>query len=453
MKNIKNVYYIITLIVIPQCLACVPHKSIKDRIDAASAYLEAGDAAMAEKEYLTIIEQAPKQLRAYRGLIKASLKTGHIKVLQKHYESTLKMSPDSPIALYCLGLIALAQGKKDQIAKAITLFDHASRLAPKVGEYKYRAGLACLLTGNAEDAIERIDKALEISPGQARYYPAAADAYLRIGKARKTLELLSRMLNYRPRIEDIKLGRAIIVKASNPFTGVPSAGQGKLDALLKQAESGILGEELSDQVQALLVKYEKCPLLHYLAGLAKLESENRAQGIAELKKAIHLAPMWADPVLALATVFESLGRQPEAEKLYYKASRLNPLSVEIRYKRARLLMADDKPDEAAKELIKVVALTNGSVASRLACADALTAAEKPAEARKQLETILKSHPDQVEAIFRLAQLELKLAAELPKGMLKNKALEKAKMMIDKLRKLTPKNKKRINYLNRQLEQI
>lgn len=71
----------------------------------------------------------------------------------------------------------------------------------------------------------------------------------------------------------------------------------------------------------------KSAQLHYLAGLAFVDSNRNAEALPELQNAVELDPHVIKPHLMLAFVFEQTGKRKEAEEQWHQALDLDPKST------------------------------------------------------------------------------------------------------------------------------
>ena len=138
----------------------------------------------------------------------------------------------------------------------------------------------------------------------------------------------------------------------------------------------------------------------------------------------HLPELW------LAKETDALHRHDlaAARAALDKAAGAGANANQVTLRRAQLLIAMQKPDEAAKILAALVTKSPGFFSARLAYADALAAAGDAKKARSQVHAVMKVLPNSATALYLLAALDVQ--AHDWKGA--QNTLQKLQPVIDKI---------------------
>ena len=110
--------------------------------------------------------------------------------------------------------------------------------------------------------------------------------------------------------------------------------------------------------------------------------------------------------MRIAAIHYSVGNKPEAYKIVDGIIKESPKYEEARMARARMLLIDQKPDEAAKEAQEAVKLAPGPVAAQYTLGLTVDRAERPGRWRGRFSKVLKLNPRAAAARLQLARLQL-----------------------------------------------
>lgn len=145
----------------------------------------------------------------------------------------------------------------------------------------------------------------------------------------------------------------------------------------------------------------------YMPAAELLEQETDANhALPVLERIVADEPRSEEAHLALAHVAMNYHHADLTESEARAALALTPGADEARVLLARALLAEDKPDEALGLLKESVRKAGDDVSLRLAYAALLVEAQRDKDARSELESLLKDHPDNSEALYTLGLLAL-----------------------------------------------
>jgi tetratricopeptide (TPR) repeat protein len=204
----------------------------------------------------------------------------------------------SALIILCLSIITWTQVGYWQ--NSITLFDHTL----KVTDYNWFAynlrGYAYNDLGNYNQAIEDLNRAIEINPGYADPYLTRGNAYNSLG-------------NYRQAIEDY--GRAIKIK--------PSYADGYLSRGNAYKSLGNYRQAIEDYGRAIEIKpdYE---IAYNNRGAAYNDLGNYRQAIEDLNRAIEIKPDYVEGYLNRGNAYNGLGNYRQAIEDYGRAIEIIP---------------------------------------------------------------------------------------------------------------------------------
>jgi Tfp pilus assembly protein PilF len=138
-----------------------------------------GDAAGAEKEYLTALDKRP-------GTVTILVALGELKRLYRKYDEALawygkalQSEPDNYDALYGTGVCYRYSRSP---ADAVPLFRRALSVDPSSPAAKVALGESLLMTGNARDAVPLLEAAAKSDPNVRRVQALLARAYREVGR-------------------------------------------------------------------------------------------------------------------------------------------------------------------------------------------------------------------------------------------------------------------------------
>ena len=138
---------------------------------AGVAHALAGDLQTARNHLLQAVRLNPDYLHALLDLCKVARSLGYYDESIKAGTAALEIEPDSPLLHSNL---ALAYELYGLYHKARKHYAHAAMLCPGDAETQQKAGVACMFTGDKEEARKYFEKAIALNPRTSPAYRAIA---------------------------------------------------------------------------------------------------------------------------------------------------------------------------------------------------------------------------------------------------------------------------------------
>ena len=118
----------------------------------------------------------------------------------EHFQQTLRIAPNHPIALYRTALLYLHSGKHDL---AIQNLYKLLQIEPDHPDVNYYMGIALSQQGELDDAIKHFNKALQIAPNRHETYNNLGIAYTKKGEYDLAIQSFKKALQLNPGNPDI----------------------------------------------------------------------------------------------------------------------------------------------------------------------------------------------------------------------------------------------------------
>lgn len=299
-------------------------------------------------EYRKAVNEDPTNGVNHQILADALEKSGDLDSAIEEFRLAASLLPsDGMVRVQLAKALVARDGVSDE---AVAVFSRAVEMAPKLKEAQKGLAGALLQQQRFEEALEHLEAALDIDPGDLSVRLQLARILILFDQPIQAVAELEKVLAAAPRRPEVLLnyGQALAL------IGRWAEARATLEKLLEQPAT--------DSVRALAHKE--------LAGLSRAEGqEDRV--LEQLQLAADLAPEMAAVMLELAQALGVAGRYGEAVSTY-----------------DTVLMSDPQNEEA-----------------RLGQARALAAGGEIERAQAQLESILTARPDAVEAAVDLAAIE------------------------------------------------
>ena len=316
------------------------------------------------------LQQSATGVGAMLSLGRLSLAEGLDSVAEERFRKAVEIDPMSAAAHRSLGGVLQQQGKIDE---ALVSLERAIQLEPDRAGVRY--SVAQLLMNNPDAEGQRLDRAighLEAAIAQAPdFVPGLLDlanARRRVGRNADALEALDRALQLRPGSAGIRFQRAQLLLASGRSTEA-------LDELKRVAESDdptvrssrarsdiaqmftTLGQATqATQIyrgmaeDATLSTSERA-LAASLLGQMHAESGEVPEAISAFEAGLALEPSLPDLQYNLGTVLGRAGRYPESAAAMLEALKSQPQRHEARFAAGMALLLSDRSGEA-KQLLE-----------------------------------------------------------------------------------------------------
>ena len=296
------------------------------------------------------------------------------------YREYLKQQPKSVMALSNLGA---ALSKSGHYEDAIAQYRRALELDPRNLPVRMNLALAYYKTAQITTAAQELEKVRQQQPSNRQVIFLLADCNLRMGDNKKVIELLSPLEKESPDDKGLiyLLGTALI--RDNQAV----RGQILVDRILRDGESA----------EARL-----------LLGTTKMNAQEFAEALVDLKKAVELNPRLPDVFSYYGTALLSTGDVAAAASAFRKELESNPDDFVSNLQLGALLKQDEKHDEALRLFQRALRIRPGDPGVRYQIATLDVVAGNLEQACSKLEQLIRESPQFVEAHVSLATVYYRL---------------------------------------------
>jgi len=295
-------------------------------------------------------------------------------------KNAARMLDRNPEPYYQLGRAYESSGDR---GAAITFLVKATELDPKHLAAQVKLAELMGSSGNKEvllGAIDRAQRVLKISPGNAEALHALATAELHLGKPRDAVAHLQEALRTMPQHLKSSVSLAQIKLSDRDFAGA--------EAVLRSA-----AEQAPSSVEAAIALGRVCLFLH------KTED-----GEQQLRRALQLDPNSGPALLDLAAERARRGDSAEAEGLYKRVAAL--LEPETKWAYADYLLESGRQDAAIGEYERLAKADPGSREARTRLVSAYFITHRLTDAERILSQALQRNPLESEALEQRGELLL-----------------------------------------------
>jgi tetratricopeptide (TPR) repeat protein len=296
------------------------------------------------------------------------------------YRAYLKLEPKSVMARSNLGA---ALSKTGQYEDAIVEYRQALQLEPRNLPIRVNLGLAYYKTAQISEAAEELAKAVQQQPGNRQAVFLLADCKLRLGENKKVIELLSPLEQASPNDKALiyLLGTALI-RANQA-----SRGQVLVNRILREGESAEA---------------------HLLLGTTKMQAQEFAEALVDLKRAVELNPQLPDVYSYYGLALLTTGDMAAAADAFRKELETNPNDFVSNLQLGVIFKQDQRYDEARSSFDRALRVRPGDPGVRYQLATLDLAIGNIEQACKGLEQLVKETPQFVEAHVSLATVYYRL---------------------------------------------
>jgi tetratricopeptide (TPR) repeat protein len=259
---------------------------------------------------------------------------GRLAEARQAYDAVLAREPDHAEALHLSGLIGFQTG---QIEQGLERVRRAIALNPGAAAPYANLGQALNGIGRHAEAAEALTRAVALQPGAPRAHAQLGMALLELGQLQTALEQLDRALALQPDMLDALNARAFLHRQ----TGRPEAALGDLVRVAQRAPN-IAGAR-------------------YNVGLLYKDLRRYEQALAEFDAAVGLEPRHVTAHYSRAVILAEIQRPEEALAAFERAIALKPDYAEAVFGRAlsRLQLGDFEQGLADFETRKVLSTPLG----------------------------------------------------------------------------------------------
>src|SRR6185437_3080992 len=239
----------------------------------------------------------------------------------RDYRTLLASYPNIPELRSNLGAALAGEGR---YSEAITEYQQALHLKPD-NQVRLNLALAYYKAGNLMLAADTLKALREKLPGNTQVLTVLADCYLRLGKNKELVDLLTPVQQADPdnKTFNYLLGTALV------RDGQAAKGQVIIDKILRDGDSA----------EARL-----------LMGTTKFMVNDFSGALVDFQKAVVLNPNLPDVYAYYGLALLSTGDQAGAEKAFRRELKSNPNNFDANLRMGVLLRQDEENEQALKYL-------------------------------------------------------------------------------------------------------
>lgn len=317
-----------------------------------------------------------QEARSPQDLLNEAVKaqqSGHLDEAIRNYQVLLKTYPDVPEIRSNLGAAFAGEGR---YTEAIEEYKRALQIKPNP-QVRLNLGLAYYKTEQLAQTVETLNAVHKEMPGNVQAITVLADCYLRMGKNKEVVGLMTPVQAASPdtMAYNYLLGTALV------RDGQAAKGQVMIDKILKNGDSA----------EARL-----------LLGTTKYMVGDFAGALADLQKAVDMNSNLPDLYAYYGLALMITGDQSGARKAFEHELKSNPNNFDANLRLGVLLREDQDYDGAMKFLQHALQVRPGDFGPRYQIASIELAKGQLAESRRDLEAIIKDAPQFTEAHVTLA---------------------------------------------------
>lgn len=321
----------------------------------------------------------------------ASLKKGDREGAARSFERTRALDSHYVPAFVWLGDTYLDLGRTSDAQAA---FASALALQPDSAAVLFGAGRAALARQAYAEAVQFLERALQVDPHATVINYPLAMAYRGSGQREKADALLQKRGNAAPDLSDPLLQQAdVVLESAVSYEGIG------MQALRRQDWSGA--------VQAFKRGLEVAPddpSLRYWMATAMIASGDAAGAEREFREVVRRQPQFANAHFSLGAILDRRGDKAAALGEYQAAVKAAPNMPEARLRLADTLRAQGQHASAVAQYEEAVKLDPKMADAWIGGARALIAAGRTADARAWLERARRIHPERRELAELQAQV-------------------------------------------------
>jgi len=333
-----------------QAVAIDPNR-VDIRLNLGRLYLGAGDYKKAEEQLTPIIEKDPNHIAAQQ-LLGASL------------------------------------AGRNEPQKALEVFSKVAELAPNDPASFVNLGVSQNAAGNRTEAERSFQKAIQLDPRHLPAYLAKAEIHRRNNQFALAEQVLQQGIDANPDAVNLYLAQAALLAAQSKNEAIDPLLAKLRDRVRKPEVARALGDFFAARNQ-------------------------RGRAIAEYRRGLDQSP--ADLELKARLVEQHLGagELKEAERWNSEILKERPKDVRAGIARGRILLAQDKRDEAAAELRQQVSQARDSVQAHHYLALAYVRNMQHAQAKAEFQEAMRLGPGFLPSRLGLAELHMNLGELAP----------------------------------------
>jgi tetratricopeptide (TPR) repeat protein len=380
-----------------------PRQAEPTRAERSEAYGTLGKLLMAAK-YPDAAERclrnaqslAPDDFRWPYYLGQLFIGQGALAKAANPFEQVLSLRPNDVPTLVWLGYVHIELGHPEAAEPVLI---RARTAAPDSAAVWYQLGRASLAKQEYGDAVRFLDEALRLNPEAAVIHYPLAMAYRGLGDLEKAQSNLDRTVG--------RGGTAATVTMADPLMADLNTILHSPEVFVDLAQQASARGDWAEAVAQLRKAIELAPdnaLMRLYFAQALSRTGRPRDALAEIDKAIGLDPGLAPAHFMKAALLERSGREDQAIVEYTAAITVDPTFRESHFRLANALRRVGRLDAALSSYRRVLELAPDSVDARFGEAMALVQLSRHAEARERFSDAMTRHPDEPAFSQALARL-------------------------------------------------
>jgi tetratricopeptide (TPR) repeat protein/polysaccharide pyruvyl transferase WcaK-like protein len=297
-------------------------------------------------------------------------KAGDFQQAEALYRRALACAPNEPDLLHLLGLLAIQTGNNEQ---AVSFIRKAIQYNGKPAKFHANLAVALQNLGRDKEAMSACSKALAIEPNNFSAYNTLGNAFWRQGKIDHAVRSFRKALCIKPYTAEIHLN---------------------LGKALKEMDKLDEAEECFKRAVALNPNYAEAYLN---LGVLYRFRRNLDEAVTNLLKSVENNPGYAEAYNILGNILIEQNKLDAAATCYQKALQTKPHYVEAYYNLGNVLTEQENFDEAISNYSGALAIKPDFAEASCRLGNALLKREKLDEAAKSYQHAASINPDFAEA--------------------------------------------------------
>jgi tetratricopeptide (TPR) repeat protein len=317
----------------------------------------------AEKLLSDAQEKFPKSVLLRNSLGQVALSQGRYEVALEAFEAAQKLDPGDVTALFNKGS-ALRRLRRHE--EAWKVFEEVAKLDKDLPGLPLERGLLLEQSGRGDEALAEFEKALAKDPNDPDLKLRVGCGRVAAGEGDKAAPILEEVVKKRSRSSEALhcLGRALFLQGKKLLAIKRLEQAIELDPT--RAEYHMYRGWVANEAGQVAVAKEALNLAlkldkglgdaYWQRGRLSLSQGGPGDAIFDLKKALKLRPSRYEAHADLAQALYQMGRRQEALKQWPLALKEEPDNPVWLYRYGKLLRAEHREGEAARQLRKAISL-------------------------------------------------------------------------------------------------
>ncbi|MEW6160905.1 MAG: tetratricopeptide repeat protein, partial [Verrucomicrobiota bacterium] len=311
------------------------------------------------------------------------------------FENAVRLKPEEPLAhLY----VAIATQELDGFAAAIPLYRDLTVRFPQFPQGHYRLGDVALRMGDVPVAEKAYEQLITLAPEEWRAYTGLADVRIRQGRFQEAVELLNKALQIDP-----------AAKIAHHLLGLAYRGLGRHEAAEQALKRGLKAEHYPMPDPWADRAPEHMKLLPELLALGRnyLASGQAAKAVATLEPALRWHPGDLRLMLLLANACNEAEEQSKARALLLRVLEIQSTNHAALVALSTSCLDLGETNEALAYTERAVALAPADPKPHLARATVLRALQRFPEALLSFEQAFQLDPENAYIPMEMGDLYLR----------------------------------------------